>query len=143
VAPEKVYGPVLEDRITQMSFSPLGQEVVSVLGAKGIRMKEEWKKENDPLRFKIAKLIGKRLPKLEVRVGGLTTIDITKKGIDKAFGVRQIKKMLKISIKDMVFIGDALYPGGNDHAARKTGVDCIAVRDPKDTQKIIESIIEE
>ncbi len=126
VPPKKIYGVVLEDRATQMSFSPLGQDVVTELGTKGIRMKEEWKKKNDPLRFKIARLLAKRLPKLEVRVGGLTTIDITRKGIDKAYGVRQIKKILNIPIRDMVFIGDALYPGGNDNAARKTGVDCIA-----------------
>jgi HAD superfamily hydrolase (TIGR01484 family) len=141
VPPAKVYGVTLEDRGTQMSFSPLGQDVVAKLGAKGIRMKEEWKKKNDALRFKIAKLLAKRLPKLEVRVGGLTTIDITRKGIDKAYGIRQIKKILSIPIRDMVFIGDALYPGGNDNAARETGVDCIQVRDPEDTKRIIEKII--
>lgn len=141
VPPDKIYGVTLEDRISQMSFSPLGQDVVAKLGNRGIRMKEAWKKKNDPLRFKIAKLLTKRLPKLEVRVGGLTTIDITRKGIDKAYGVRQIKKVLKISIRDMVFIGDALYPGGNDYAARKTGIDCIVVRGPEDTKRIIRRII--
>jgi phosphomannomutase len=141
VPPKKIYGVVLEDRTTQMSFSPLGQDVVTVLGKKGIRMKEEWKKKNDKIRFKIAKLLGERLPKLEVRVGGLTTIDITRKGIDKAYGVRQIEKHLNIPIRDMVFIGDALYPGGNDAAARKTGIDCISVRGPEDTKRIIQRII--
>lgn len=141
VPPAKVYGVILEDRTTQMSFSPLGQDIVTDLGTKGIRMKEEWKKKNDPLRFKIARLLAKRLPKFEVRVGGITTIDITRKGIDKAYGVRQIKKVLHIPIRDMVFIGDALYPGGNDHAARKTGIDCVQVRDPEDTKRIIRQII--
>ncbi len=143
VRPKKVYGVTLEDRGTQMSFSPLGQDVVAVLGKKGIRMKEEWKKQNNPLRFKIARLLAKKLPKLEVRVGGLTTIDITRKGIDKAYGVRQIEKHLNVPIKKMVFVGDALYPGGNDYAARKTGVQCIAVRGPKDTKKIIKNILKE
>jgi phosphomannomutase len=139
--PKKIYGVTLEDRATQMSFSPLGQDIVAKLGAKGIRMKEEWKKKNNPIRLKIARLLSKRLPNLEVRVGGLTTIDITRKGIDKAFGIEQIKKTLKISIRDMVFIGDALYPGGNDYAAKKTGIDCVAVRDPEDTKRMIEKII--
>jgi hypothetical protein len=31
----------------------------------------------------------------------------------------------------MVFIGDALYPGGNDAAAKKTGVQTIATSGPK------------
>jgi phosphomannomutase len=143
IPPKKIYGVTLEDRATQMSFSPVGQDVVAVLGKKGIRVKEEWKKKNDPLRFKIAKLLAKKLPKLEVRVGGLTTIDITRKGIDKAYGVRQINKILHIPIKDMLFIGDALYPGGNDAAARKTGIECVSVRDPEDTKLIIQKIIAE
>jgi phosphomannomutase len=141
VPPQKTYGVILEDRGTQVSFSPLGQDIVTALGNEGIRLKEKWKKENNPLRFKIAKLVGKKLPKLEVHVGGLTTIDVTRKGIDKAYGVRQIKKMLKIQIKDMLFVGDALYPGGNDYAARKTGIQCISVRGPKDTERVIKQII--
>jgi len=77
----------------------------------------------------------------EVRTGGLTAIDVTQKGIDKAYGVRQIEKVLKIPIKDMVFIGDALYPGGNDAAAKKTGVQTIAVKGPADTIAIIKKIL--
>jgi phosphomannomutase len=142
VAPKKVYGVVLEDRVTQMSFSPLGQEIVTKLGPKGIRVKEEWKKQHNPLRLKIARLLAKKLPMLEVRVGGLTTIDITRKGIDKAYGVRQIEKHLHIPIREMVFIGDALYPGGNDAAAKKTGVQTISVKGPGDTKKIIKKIID-
>lgn len=141
VPPKKTYGPLLEDRGTQMSFSPLGQEVVTALGAKGIRLKEQWKAKNDSLRFKIAQLVQKRVPQLEVRVGGLTTIDVTRQGIDKGYGVLQIKKHLKIPIDRMVFIGDALYPGGNDYAAKRTGIQCIAVRGPEDTKKIIKKIL--
>ncbi|HEX4104188.1 MAG TPA: HAD-IIB family hydrolase [Candidatus Paceibacterota bacterium] len=143
VPPKKVYGVTLEDRGTQMSFSPLGQEIVTVLGTKGIALKEQWKKKNDPLRFKIAKLVGKRLPKLEVHVGGITTIDITRKGIDKAYGLRQIKKYLHVPIAKMFFMGDALYPGGNDYAVKKTGVDCAKVDGPQDTKKIIKKILKD
>ena len=121
VPPKKIWGEVIEDRDTQMSFSPLGQKIVDELGSKkGIALKEQWRKENNPLRLKMVKLLGKKLKGFEVRAGGITTIDITRKGIDKAYGVRQIEKVLKIPIKNMVFIGDALYPGGNDAAAKKT-----------------------
>jgi HAD superfamily hydrolase (TIGR01484 family) len=143
VPERKIYGVTLEDRGTQMSWSPLGQDIVGALGKKGIHLKEKWKRQHNPLRFKIAKLLAKKLPKLEIHVGGLTTIDITRKGIDKAYGVRQIKKMLKIRIKDMLFIGDALYPGGNDYAAKKTGIQCLAVNGPENTKRIIEQIIAE
>lgn len=142
VAPKKVWGPVIEDRVTQMSFSPLGQNIVDKLGSKkGIALKEQWRKENNPLRLKMAKLLGKKLSSFEVRVGGITTIDITRKGIDKAYGVRQIEKVLKIPIKNMLFIGDALYPGGNDAAAKKSGVQTMATSGPKETIAIIKKIL--
>ncbi len=142
VHPKKVWGDVIEDRVTQMSFSPLGQKVVDELGSKkGIALKEKWRKDNDVLRLRMARLLGKKLKGFEVRAGGITTIDITRKGIDKAYGVRQIEKVLNIPIKDMVFIGDALYPGGNDAAAKKTGVQTIATSGPRETIKIIKKIL--
>ncbi|MDE2018865.1 MAG: HAD-IIB family hydrolase [Patescibacteria group bacterium] len=139
--PKKIYGVTLEDRTTQMSFSPLGQDIVTALGNKGIRLKEQWNREHNPLRLKMVKLLARRLPGLEVRAGGLTTIDITRKGIDKAYGVRQIKKTLKIPISRMLFVGDALYKGGNDAAVKKTGVDWMAVKNPKETEQIIRQLV--
>lgn len=41
----------------------------------------------------------------------------------------------------MLFIGDALFEGGNDYPARTTGADCIQVRDPGETKRVIETII--
>jgi hypothetical protein len=41
----------------------------------------------------------------------------------------------------MIYIGDALYVGGNDHAAETVGVDCISVNDPDDTRRVIQTII--
>jgi HAD superfamily hydrolase (TIGR01484 family) len=141
VHPKKTYGPIIEDRGTQVTFSALGQEIVAALGKKGIALKEKWKNENTPLKLKMAKLLGKHLPDLEIHAAGFTSIDVTKKGIDKAYGLRQIEKYLHVPIKKMVFIGDALFPGGNDYAAKKTGVDCIPVRNPEDTKKIIKRIL--
>lgn len=139
--PKKIYGKTLEDRQSQMSYSFLGQDVVARLGPKGVRLKERWTKENTPLKLKIARRLQKRLPGLEVHAAGFTTIDITQRGIDKAYGVRQIEKTLNIPIKDMVFIGDALSPGGNDAAAKKTGVQTIPTSGPKETIRIIKKIL--
>ncbi len=143
VHPPKIYGKLIEDRGTQVTFSALGQDVVLALGAKGVRMKEEWTRKHSATKFKIAKLMQKRLPHLGVHPAGFTSIDVTRKGIDKAYGIRQIKKHLHVPIKDMVFIGDALYPGGNDHAVKKSGVDCVAVRGPEETLKIIRELVGE
>lgn len=141
IHPRKTYGQVIEDRGTQVTFSALGQDVVKVLGKRGVELKKKWTKENTDVKLSLAKALQRRLPKLEVRAAGFTSIDVTRKGIDKAYGIRQIEKHLHVRRKDMVFIGDALFPGGNDYAVRRTGVRWIAVRGPKDTKRIIKSLL--
>src|SRR3989344_3264323 len=132
--PKKTYGELIENRGTQVSFSIYGQDVVAVLGNKGIRMKEEWKKLHAPTKMKIAKIMSRYLPEFDVKAAGFTTIDVTKKGIDKAYGLEQIKKHVGIDIKDMLFVGDAIFPGGNDYAVVRTGVDYIPVTGPEQTK---------
>lgn len=139
--PKKTYGTVIENRGTQVTFSALGQDVVAILGNKGVELKERWLRDNLETKMKITRLMSKRLPDLEVRAAGFTSIDITKKGIDKAYGMRQIQKHLKIPIKRMLFVGDAIFPGGNDYAAIKTGVDYVPVKNPEETKRLIRKIL--
>lgn len=141
--PKKIYGKLIENRGSQVTFSALGQDVVKVLGKKGIELKNQWRDQNTPLKLKIAKHLRKLLPNLEIHAAGHTSIDITKKGIDKAYGLRQMEKYLKVKIKNMLFIGDAIFPGGNDYAVVKTGVDYIPVKGPEETKKIIRSLLEQ
>ncbi|MBI2676876.1 MAG: HAD-IIB family hydrolase [Candidatus Yanofskybacteria bacterium] len=135
--PEKTYGEVIEDRGSQVTFSVFGQDLVKVLGKKGVEMKKEWRDKNTRLKLRLAKMLQKKLPDLEVRAAGYTSIDVTQKGIDKAYGLRQIKKHLGIKFSEMLFVGDALFKGGNDYAALKTGVECVAVKGPEEAKKII------
>ncbi len=140
--PQKTYGMVIEDRGTQITFSALGQDVVAILGKKrGVALKTKWLQENRDIKMTIVKLLAKLLPELEVRAAGLTSIDVTKKGIDKAYGLKQIKKHLHLGIKDMLFIGDAIFPGGNDYAVVKTGVDYVPVTGPAQTKDVIRAIL--
>ncbi len=140
--PAKTYGPVVEDRGTQVTFSALGQEVVAVLGRKrGVALKDKWRDEHTPTKMKIAKELAKRLPELEVRAAGHTSVDVTRKGIDKAYGLRQIEKRLKIPLKKALFVGDAIFPGGNDYAVVKTPIDYIQVSGPEETKKIIRQVL--
>jgi hypothetical protein len=76
-----------------------------------------------------------------VRLGGTTSVDITRQGIDKAYGIRKLRDTLGVAIDEMVFVGDALFPGGNDHPARTAGVTCIQVRDPNETKRVIEAFV--
>ena len=129
----KTWGEQIEDRGSQITFSALGQK--APLDAK---------RKFDPdyaKRKKIKAILDKTLPGFSVQMGGATSIDITKPGIDKAYGMRKLKKVLGIKISEMIFIGDALFEGGNDHPARTTGADCIQVRDPEETKRVVEGII--
>lgn len=139
--PKKTYGELIENRESQVSFSVYGQDIVKVLGKRGVRMKDEWRQKYTPVKMKIAKHLSTLIPEFEVRAAGFTTIDVTKKGIDKSYGLKQMEKYLKVKIKDMVFIGDSIFPGGNDHAVTKTAVDYIKVKDPEGTKKVIRHLI--
>lgn len=131
--PQKTYGPLIEDRNTQVTFSALGQTAP-------LKNKKTWNRKQDR-RQEIKKALERYLPQFEIRIGGLTSIDITKKGIDKAYAIEQIMKILKIAKKEIVFVGDALFKGGNDYAVKRTGIDIISVSGPKETKYFLKSWI--
>lgn len=139
--PRKIYGPVIEDRGSQVTFSVFGQDIVKVLGKQGVKIKDAWKAKHSNVKMQIAELMAKYLPNLEVRAAGHTSIDVTKKGIDKAYGLLEIVKRLKVGVADMLFVGDAIFPGGNDFAVVRTGVDYIPVKDPKETRRVINALL--
>ncbi|HEY2833479.1 MAG TPA: HAD-IIB family hydrolase [Sporichthyaceae bacterium] len=131
--PDRVWGEVVEDRGSQVTFSALGQQ--APLGAK-----EHW----DPdfaKRMKMKVILDQLIPEFSVRLGGSTSVDVTKPGIDKAFGIRKLRDVLGVPIAEMLFVGDALFPGGNDYPARQAGVVCIQVRDPDETKRVIETLL--
>ncbi|MET4141692.1 HAD-IIB family hydrolase [Pedobacter sp. UYP1] len=130
---EKTWGDQIEDRDSQITFSALGQQAPLV-------PKKAW----DPdfkKRKKIKTLLEKLIPEFAINLGGATSIDVTQPGIDKAYGIHKLEEVLKIDIADMLFIGDALFEGGNDHPVKTTGADCIQVGGPEDTKIIIRKII--
>ena len=92
-------------------------------------------------RKKIKVLLDKLIPEFSVRLGGTTSVDVTKPGIDKAYGIRKLRDILGIAIDEMIFIGDALFPGGNDYPAEQAGVVSIRVRDPNESKRVIEAIV--
>jgi HAD superfamily hydrolase (TIGR01484 family) len=131
--PAKLWGKLIEDRGGQITFSALGQQAP-------IEEKKRW----DPdftKRKKIKAILDNLIPEFSVRMGGATSIDVTKPGIDKAYGIRKLREILGIALEEMIFIGDALFPGGNDYPAEQAGVVSIRVRDPNETKRVIEAII--
>jgi len=127
------YGILIEDRGGQVTFSGRGQEAP-------LDVKKVWDPD-EVKRKKIVEILEKEIPEFEVRIGGATSIDVTGKGITKAYAIRKIEELLKIGKEDIVFIGDALFPGGNDSSAKETGVECISVSGPEETEKILLSVI--
>ncbi|MGH7234127.1 MAG: HAD-IIB family hydrolase [Candidatus Saccharimonadales bacterium] len=136
----KTYGDQLEDRGSQVSWSALGQDIVDVLGVEGIRLKEEWD-PNGSKKEKIRSMLAPLLPEFEVRAGGTTTIDITKKGIDKAYGITKLMEQLNLKKEDILFFGDKLQEGGNDYPVKAMGVDSLEVSSWKDTAFALEAIL--
>ena len=130
---KKIWGEIIEDRGSQITYSALGQQAP-------LEEKKKW----DPdfaKRKKIKSILDPLIPGFSVRLGGATSIDVTKPGIDKAYGIGKLRDILGISIKEMIFIGDALFPGGNDYPAEEAGVVAIAVKDPNETKRVTETII--
>ena len=76
-----------------------------------------------------------------MRLGGATSIDVTQQGIDKAYGIRKLRDILQIPIVQMIFIGDAVFPGGNDYPAKQAGALSIQIKDPHETKRVIEAIV--
>ncbi|MET3978251.1 phosphomannomutase [Mucilaginibacter sp. UYP25] len=133
VKADKIWGEQVEDRDSQITFSALGQKAP-------LEPKKAWDSDFEK-RKKIRKILIRMIPGFAINLGGATSIDVTKPGIDKAYGMRKLRDILKIKVTDMLFLGDALFEGGNDFPARASGANCIQVRDPEETKKIIATII--
>ena len=132
--PKDHYGDVLEDRGSQFTFSALGQDAP-------VELKKVW--DPDASKRKILKKhLDKYLPNFAVEIGGTTSIDITQKSIDKAYAIEKICEYLDLKIDEVLFIGDAIFEGGNDYSVIKTSVENIDVDNYNETKKIIKDIIE-
>lgn len=127
------FGDIIEDRGGQITFSGCGQKAP-------LEVKELWDKDNSK-RQKIVNQIKDELSDFEIKIGGTTSIDITPKGIDKAYAIGKIIEVLECKTEDIVFFGDALFPGGNDESVKRTGVLTVRVSGPEETAKEISRYI--
>lgn len=132
--PEKPWGEVIEDRNSQISISLLGQQAP-------VEEKEAWAAKNSEKRLELRAAIAEQLLDFEVRAGGTTTIDITRLGIDKAYGMHNLIEKLAISKDEILFIGDKLEEGGNDYPVKAMGIDCLAVERWEDTARVLQGIL--
>ena len=130
---DKIWGEKIEDRGSQITFSGLGQQAP-------LDAKTAW----DPdftKRKHIQKIMQAALPELSINVGGSTSIDITQKGVDKAYAMRRLADHSGVPVEEMLFLGDAIYPGGNDYSVKSAGMDTLKVRDPEETMTAIGAVV--
>ncbi|KXC07426.1 MULTISPECIES: HAD-IIB family hydrolase [Microbacterium] len=127
------WGDILEDRGSQITFSALGQTAP-------LEAKMAW----DPTGEKknaLRDAVAARIPDLEVRSGGSTSVDITHRGIDKAYGMRKLAEVTGIPLDDMLFVGDRLDEHGNDYPVLAMGVTCQAVDGWEHTAEYLTALI--
>jgi len=131
--PEKIDGDLIEDRGSQMNFSALGQ------GAP-LEFKEKWDPDNSK-RARIVEVLKSLLPNFSFHIGGTTSIEVTRPGVDKAYGLNKFSKSSGIAFDRMLYFGDKLFEGGNDAPVLTLGIECRAVKDPEETKMAIKKLL--
>ncbi len=131
--PEEHAGDYVEDRDTDIAFSALGQQA-------DLEKKKLWDPDQRK-RQKIKAAVEEKLPEVEVSIAGTTTLDILPKGFTKAVGIDHLLKKIGITKEEVLFFGDAVFPGGNDYAVYEAGIKTIKVATPEETYKILEKIL--
>lgn len=129
----ETWGDILEDRGSQVTFSALGQSAP-------VEAKTAWDPDGSK-KSALRDAVAARVPDLEVRSGGSTSVDITHRGIDKAYGMRQLADATGIALDDMLFVGDRLDPDGNDYPVLAIGVPCHAVEGWQDTVEYLQALL--
>ncbi|MGK2896118.1 MAG: HAD-IIB family hydrolase [Candidatus Saccharimonadales bacterium] len=131
---EKPYGEIIEDRESQITYSALGQQAPA-------EEKYTWAKEHEADKRVLRDLIAERLPDLEVRLGGTTSVDVTRIGIDKAHGMQKLIEAIDINKSEILFLGDKLQEGGNDYPVKAMGIDSIEVEGWETTAYVLKGVL--
>lgn len=131
---EEPYGEIIEDRLSQVTYSALGQMAPP-------ENKYAWAEANKEVRKQMRDDVAAMLPDFEVRLGGTTSVDVTKIGVDKAYGMQKLMEATGVTKEEILFFGDKLEEGGNDFPVKNMGIDSIAVEGWEDTAFALEGII--
>ena len=127
--PSNPTGEIVEDRDTQVTFSALGQQAP-------IELKRLWDPDQKK-RQKIKAVLQPELPDASILINAYSSIDILPKGFNKAAGLLLFMNKNGFKKSDMVFVGDGLFPSGNDYSVYEAGIETIAVKGPEETAEII------
>lgn len=124
---------IIENRLSQVTFSALGQ-------AMGTSEKYSW----DPDLKKRQAIVAecqKVLPGFLYEIGGTTSINVAKEGMNKEFGMSHLLEELDADESEVLYFGDMTQPGGNDYPVVQMGIDTITVRSHEDTAYALRGIL--
>ena len=132
--PKKVWGEIVENRWgTQITYSALWQKAP-------LKEKKDWDLDKKK-RSKIVDYIKDELKDFSIWILGTTSIDVIKKWMDKSYGVNKMIELYGFKKEEILYVWDALFPGGNDYVVVKTWIDTKKVDSPEDTKKIIKELL--
>lgn len=121
----------IQDRGSQITLSILGRSAP-----------KDAKDNYDPTmekRRRFTEYLSQIIPDYDVHIGGTTSLDITKKGIDKRFGLKRFVAHYGLSLENITFFGDKLMKGGNDYPVKGL-VKCVSVKNPSETYEKFKEI---
>lgn len=123
---------LVEDKGGQITYSLIG-----------VNEKIDIKEAFDPDFEKRKKVLSKhpfQSETIDVKIAGTTGFDFFHKGSNKGTNVKKLMKLLGWKKGDAVYVGDCLFPGGNDETVVGV-IPTHAVENPKDTETFIESLL--
>lgn len=117
----------LQDRFSQMTLSAIGRDADA-------QAKKDFDPDGSKRKAWAEEIRQEGGDDYSIKIGGTTSLDITLKGIDKGWGVKQILSHNEWLRSDCIFYGDKLMEGGNDYAVMGV-IPCVAVAGVEDTLK--------
>jgi len=130
--PVKDENDLVENRGQQISYSLLGHH-------EDVSKKEKF----DPDRSRRKRMLVEHplvSDAVEVRIGGTTTFDYFRKGMHKGHNVLELIRRKGWVKDECVYVGDALFPGGNDETVIGV-IDTHPVKNPTETLEFIRSVL--
>lgn len=130
---ENPTGEINENRISQVTFSALGQ-------AAGTEEKYAWDPDHKK-REKIAACAKELAPEFDYEIAGTTSINVFVPGTNKTFGMNKLMEYVDLDKDGILYFGDMVQPGGNDYPVVEMGIDTIAVEKWQDTAYALRGIL--
>ena len=128
---------IVEDRGCEIAYSLIGhhenietKEAFDPDGSKRKKLLNEMRRDVEMLES-----LG-----VEIRIGGTTVLDFMEKGKNKGYNVAKLIKTLGWKKAGCVYVGDALFPGGNDETVIGV-IPAKPVADYRETYVYIEKLL--